>query len=342
MSPLAVTDLEVRHGDFRLGPVSLEAADGSATVIAGPSGAGKTTLLRAIAGFVPLAGGAVVLGGESLGHRPPDRRGLGYIPPDLGLFPHLTVRRNVGYALALRGTPGAAATVEGLLARFRLEALAARYPRQLSSGERQRVAIARALAADPRLLLWDEPLSALDVESREELLALVGALLRDEGPPLLLVTHDPPTAFAVASRLVLLERGRVRFSGAPTALAEGPIGRFAARFLGYENLYAPEELARVGAPALAGALLRACGPAGLAVPASAVQLAAAPAGAAAGTVTALRWTSAGWSAEVRAGPLLLRGPPAAGPPPLRVGEPVAVAVDLSRTRPLAEGPEPLR
>jgi ABC-type Fe3+/spermidine/putrescine transport system ATPase subunit len=341
MSALEVAGLEARHGDFHLGPVSLEADEGSATVVAGPSGAGKTTLLRAIAGFHAPSAGSVRLAGKTLGELPPERRGLGFIPPDLGLFPHLSVRRNVAYPLAIRGAPGIDRTVTGFLERFGLEALAARYPGQLSSGERQRVAIARALASEPRLLLWDEPLGALDVESREVLLGLVAGLLRQGGPPLVLVTHDPPTAFAVASRLVLLEHGRVRFAGAPPALEHAPIGRFAARFLGYETLFGRAELELARSAPLATELLGASGPDGIAVPAGAVRLTGGPAGPEAARVSRLRWMSAGWSAEVRAGPLVLRGPASVGPLPLRPGDPVRVEPDLRLARPLEEGAGPL-
>ncbi len=332
VSRLELVDLGADVGGFRLGPIRLAAAPGEATVLLGPSGAGKTTLLRAVAGFLPLRQGSVLLDGARIDRLPPHRRGLGFVPPDLGLFGHRRVRRNVGYPLELAGAPEAAAETDRWLARFGLSHLAERYPAELSSGERQRVAMARALAAGPRLLLWDEPFSALDVESRDVLLRLVRELVEAEGLPLLLVTHDPTVTFAVASHVVVLEAGRVRFDGPPDRLATGPLDRFTARFLGYENLFAASELDGAADPVLAQGLRGAAGAEGLVVPAEAVRWSADPGRTA--SVASVRWTAAGWVVAVRDGRLVFRARAVAEPPGVRVGDRVALAVDPAACRPL--------
>jgi ABC-type Fe3+/spermidine/putrescine transport system ATPase subunit len=335
---LSIGALEATRGAFRLGPIDLDAPDGEATVLLGPSGAGKTTLLRAIAGFVPVSKGTVRLGGASVDEEPPHRRGIGFVPPDLGLFPHRRVGRNVSYPLELRGAPDAGSRAAAWIERFGLSGLADRYPSQLSSGERQRVALARALAAEPRLLLWDEPLSALDVESRDVLVGILREVLEERHLPLLLVTHDPPTAFALASRLVVLEEGRVRFRGSPHELVHDPFDRFVARFAGYENLYSADELAAAAGSSVAPSLRGAAGPDGLALPVEAVGWSAAgPAGAAA-RVASLRWGPGGWTVGIRDGPLLLFSAPTREPPPVRVGDPVDLRVDASAGRPLGRRP----
>ena len=343
MSGLVVEALEAERAGFHLGPVRFAVPDGSATVLLGPSGAGKTTLLRAIAGFLPLVSGRVRIDGEAVDARPPEERGFGFVPPNLGLFPGRRVRWNVRYPLWIRGAREAEAKTDAWLARFDLVRLARRYPHELSSGERQRVAMARALAAEPRALLWDEPLAALDVESRDTLVRLLRDLLETERIPLLLVTHDPSTAFALASRLVVLDRGRVRADRTPEELARGPLDRFLARFLGYENMFSVEELSAARDSSLAPRLAGWAGAGGLAVPPEALTVTSGGTGPSAAEVVALRWTAAGWVVALRQGSLTLHGlAPARAPPGMRVGERVSVDIDRERVKPLeplpAEGP----
>ncbi len=334
MSALEIESLALERGDFTLGPVSLDVALGSATVLLGPSGAGKTTLLRAVAGFLPTSAGTVRLAGASIGSLPPERRGFGFVPGNLGLFSDRRVRQNVRYPIGLRGGPDVEGRTAHWLERFGLTALADRYPRELSSGERQRVAMARALASDPKALLWDEPLAALDVESREELLRLLADLLETERIPLLLVTHDPATAFALASRVVVLEEGSVRFDGPPEALGRAPLDRFVARFLGYANLFDAEELGRAPPSDLVRALTRASGPAGVAVPNEAVRFAPGPGAGASARVQAVRWSSAGWTVALRHGGLVLHRTVPGELPPVRVGDEVALSVETLALKPL--------
>ncbi|HTW55356.1 MAG TPA: ABC transporter ATP-binding protein [Thermoplasmata archaeon] len=335
MSGLALDGVVVRRGGFALGPVGLSVAPGTATALLGPSGAGKTTLLRAVAGFLPLDAGEVRLDGRRVDELPPERRRFGFVPPNLGLFPHRRVRQNVAYPLAIAGRPDAAARTRQWIERFGLARLADRYPAELSTGERQRVAMARALAAEPAALLWDEPLAALDVEGREVLLGLLQELLDSVRLPLVLVTHDPSTAAALASAYVVLDAGRVRFAGSPRALADAPLDRFTARFLGYDNLYSRDDLAAAGAMPIGRALLAAAGPGGVAVPPSALRWRAGPGGS--GAVAGVRSTPAGWVVALRDGPLLFRVRVDGPVPGVRVGETVALELDPAALRPL-DGP----
>lgn len=334
MNGLELEELRTGQGGFSVGPVSLAIPAGTATVLLGPSGAGKTTLLRAIAGFLPLQHGEVLVDGRPVGAAPPEARRFGFVPPNLGLFPQRRVRDNVRYPLGLRGDPEADSKTDRWLARFGLEPLARAFPHTLSSGQRQRVAMARALAAEPRVLLWDEPLSALDVESRDSLIRLLRDLIESEAVPLLLVTHDPTTAFALASRVVVLEGGRIRADRTPEELARGPLDRFLARFLGYENLYTSEELAGARTHPLGALLADRGGAGGLAIPPDAIAWQPGPAGPHEARVAALRWTAAGWVVALRHGPLVLHSRVPGAVPGVRVGDTVTLDVDPRRLRPL--------
>lgn len=242
MNAVAAAGVETRLGSFRLGPVDLEADPGEAVAVIGPSGAGKTTLLRVLAGFLPLDRGRIAIDGADCQDRPPEDRSLGYVPQGYALLPHRNVLQNVRYPADLRGDRDGDDQARELLRRFRLDGLARSYPSQLSGGERQRVAMARALAARPRLLLWDEPLAALDALAQDELLELLRGVLEAERVPLLLVTHDASTAFSLANRTLVLEAGRASFFGPLEDLLRRPPTPFVARFLGLENVYRRDEL----------------------------------------------------------------------------------------------------
>lgn len=334
MNGLEVVGLRAARGSFRLGPLDCNVPAGSATVLLGPSGAGKTTLLRAIAGFLPLEGGSVKLDDRSVGTLPVERRRFGFVPPNLGLFPQRRVRDNVRYPLSLAGAPDAAQKANEWVDRFGLTSLQHRYPHELSSGQRQRVAMARALAAEPRVLLWDEPFAALDVESRDVLVRMLRDLLETERLPLLLVTHDPTTAFALASRVVVLDSGTVRRDCAPEALAGAPLDRFVARFLGYENLFSRGELAAATDATLAPLFLAASGPGGLVVPPGAVRWRSAPTGPHAARVAALRWTAGGWVVALRHGSLTLHVAIPGATPGVRMGDVVGIEVEPGDLKPL--------
>ncbi|HEY6239074.1 MAG TPA: ABC transporter ATP-binding protein [Thermoplasmata archaeon] len=242
MSDWGVERLVVHLRGFRLGPVDLHVPAGGALGVLGPSGSGKTTLLRAVAGLLPLVGGHVRHGSDDLTDLPPESRGIAYVPQGLGLFPHRTVEGNVRYPGELRGDRQSDWSVAALLQRFGLVDLAGRRPGTLSSGEQQRVAIARALAARPGLLLWDEPLTALDLPARDDLLDALHQVQERDRLPVVFVSHDPALAFSLADRFLLLDHGSVEFAGPAERMVRAPSSPFAARFAGFENVYPAEAL----------------------------------------------------------------------------------------------------
>ncbi len=216
------------HVPLREFPLDVELDVGREIVaLVGPSGAGKTTLLRAIAGLVP-ARGRIDCDGEAWlsdgSSVPPERRRVGLVFQDYALFPHLSVRRNVQF--------GRGARRDGLLERFGLATLADAKPGELSGGERQRVAIARALATDPVVLLLDEPLAALDAQTRTAVRLELHRLLEEANRPTLVVTHDFEDAATLASRVGVLVRGQLRQLGTPAELVAQPADAFVARLTG--------------------------------------------------------------------------------------------------------------
>jgi molybdate transport system ATP-binding protein len=224
--------------------VSLSVGPGEVVALLGPNGAGKTTLLRALAGLVPLGQGSVVLGGEVLedvaaGVRlAPEQRRVGVVFQDRLLFPHLSVLDNVGFGLRCAGAsrPGARREAQEWLERLGLGDRGASHPATLSGGEAQRVALARALAGRPRLLLLDEPLSALDASARVEVRRHLRHHLASFEGVRLLVTHDPLEAAALGHRVVVLEEGRVVQSGSLAQLSARPRSQYVADLVGV-NLF---------------------------------------------------------------------------------------------------------
>jgi molybdate transport system ATP-binding protein len=221
-------DLTVPLRSFRV-DLALEAR-GEAVALVGPSGAGKSTVLRAVAGLVRPEAGRIALGGETWFdagarvHLPPEARSVGYVFQDYALFPHMSVEANVRF--------GGKARAQELLERLGLEHLARAWPAELSGGERQRVALARALARDPRVLLLDEPLAALDAHTRASVRLELQQLLRELGLPTLLVTHDFEDAAALADRVGVVLEGRLLQLGRPAELVEQPADPFVAALTG--------------------------------------------------------------------------------------------------------------
>ncbi|GAA5112797.1 ABC transporter ATP-binding protein [Alloalcanivorax gelatiniphagus] len=265
MTPtLSLTDVTVRYGDTAaVDDVSLDLAPGQVLAVLGPSGCGKSTLLRAVAGLEPLSSGSIAWDGADLAGVPTHKRGFALMFQDGQLFGHLTVARNVAYALRLRRTPAPrlAARVRELLDLVGLTGYDERLPGTLSGGERQRVALARALAVDPRLILLDEPLSALDANLRERLAGDLRSILHAAGTTALLVTHDHEEAFALADRLAVMRAGRVVQSGAIDEVWRRPVDEETALFLGYARVLRADAAAHVLAaaglpPAYAVALRR--------------------------------------------------------------------------------------
>jgi sulfate transport system ATP-binding protein len=220
-----------------LDDVDLSVQDGEFVALLGPSGSGKTTLLRIIAGLERPDAGTVAIGGRDAAGLGPGARGIGFVFQHYALFTNMTVFENVAFGLRVRprGTrlPRAAvrSRVEQLLTLIRLEGLGPRLPAQLSGGQRQRVALARALAVEPRLLLLDEPFGALDQSVRVELRGWLRALHDRLGLTSILVTHDQEEAFALADRVVLLDRGRVAQIGSPAELRAAPASAFVRGFV---------------------------------------------------------------------------------------------------------------
>ncbi|QDO96372.1 ATP-binding cassette domain-containing protein [Ferrovibrio terrae] len=224
--------------------VSLGVGAGEFVCLLGPSGCGKTTLLRIIAGLLTMDSGRLILAGRDLTQVPARLRGFGIVFQSYSLFPNMSVAANIGYGLKLRGTPAAdiAKRVNDLLALIKLPQIADRYPWELSGGQQQRVALARAIAADPALLLLDEPLSALDAKVRAELREEIRDLQRRLGIPTVMVTHDQEEALTLADRIVCMSKGRIEQAGTPADLYARPTTRFVADFMGVSNLIQPSTL----------------------------------------------------------------------------------------------------
>lgn len=226
--------------------ISLHVADGTLTAVLGRSGCGKSTLLNIAAGLTEPDSGEVRIGGNNVSALPPERRRVSLMFQDFALFPHLNAWQNTAFALAMRGMPSEKARVraEEILAEVGLSGQGERRVESLSGGEQQRVALARALAAEPQLLLLDEPFSSLDTGLRRQLRALALEQIRRQNIPAVLVTHDPEDAFLMADRIALMHEGRIIQHGTPSEIAARPAGAQAARLLALpnvsDNLYIPQ------------------------------------------------------------------------------------------------------
>jgi len=229
--------------------LSLELEHGQCLVLLGPSGCGKTTMLNLIAGFLQPDAGTIRLDGDDIGRMPPHRRDMGMVFQDYALFPHMTLQDNVAFGLKMRGiaTAERRRRAHAMLGTVGLAALADRLPGQLSGGQRQRVALARALVIRPRLLLFDEPLSNLDAQLREQLRTEIRSVLDETGLTAIMVTHDQSEALAIGDRIALLRDGQLEQIGPPAELYARPATRFAATFLGGCNILEGAVVGRSGA-----------------------------------------------------------------------------------------------
>ena len=218
--------------------VSLDIAQGEIVALLGPSGCGKSTLLRMVAGFETPSTGRIELDGQDLAPLPPHRRPLNLMFQSYALFPHMTVAQNVGFGLKYQRLDAAAAEarVASMLRLVQMQDLAGRKPHQLSGGQQQRVALARSLARQPRLLLLDEPLGALDRKLREQTQLELVHIVQQVGVTCLIVTHDQDEAMTMASRIAVMHEGRLRQVGTPQQIYEAPADRFVADFIGNVNL----------------------------------------------------------------------------------------------------------
>jgi sulfate transport system ATP-binding protein len=237
---ITVKDVSKRFGKFvALDRVSVEVPTGSLLALLGPSGSGKTTLLRIIAGLEVADSGTVLYRDEDVTRRSPRDRNVGFVFQHYALFRHMNVFENVGFALRVRGRPQRQVEerVRELLHLVRLEGLEKRLPSQLSGGQRQRVALARSLAAQPHVLLLDEPFGALDAKVRQELRQWLRKLHDEIGVTSVFVTHDQEEAFEVADRVVVMGGGRVEQTGTPHEVFEHPANAFVMDFLGNVNVF---------------------------------------------------------------------------------------------------------
>ncbi len=230
---------------FGTGDASVKALDGVSVSIyenefftlLGPSGCGKTTLLRMIAGFEHPTSGHVLLGGDHIGHLPPFMRPVNTVFQNYALFPHMTVGENIGFGLEMLGKDKSeiARKVDQTLAMVRMEEYVNRKTSQLSGGQQQRVALARALAPEPRVLLLDEPLSALDLKLRKEMQIELKRMQHETGITFVFVTHDQEEALTMSDRVAVMKDGLIRQIGAPREIYDHPTERFVAHFIGETN-----------------------------------------------------------------------------------------------------------
>ena len=241
MSTVAVTDAVKKYDAVAaLDGVTMTFGEGEFFGLLGPSGSGKTTLLRAIAGFVTLDRGRVLIDGQDVGGVPVHARNIGMMFQNYALFPHMSVAENVAFGLEVRGRPReeVARRVQEALAMVRLGGLEQRKPKQLSGGQQQRVALARALVTRPKVLLLDEPLAALDKHLRQEMQVELRRIQRQVGITTIFVTHDQEEALTLSDRIAIFNFGRIIQVGAPMEVYERPVTKFAAGFLGEANFLA--------------------------------------------------------------------------------------------------------
>ncbi|MHB2166921.1 ABC transporter ATP-binding protein [Alsobacter sp. R-9] len=240
--------------------IDLSIADGEFTAFVGPSGCGKSTLLRLICGLEEVTDGTIAIDGEVVNDVPPAKRGIAMVFQSYALYPHMSVAENMGYALRLAGTDKAEIRrrIEAAAAVLRLSPLLDRKPRQLSGGQRQRVAIGRAIVRDPRLFLFDEPLSNLDAALRVDMRAEIAALKARLGTTMVYVTHDQVEAMTLADTIVVMNAGRIEQAGSPLELYRAPANRFVAGFIGSPRMnIMPATLGPDRRPVLGGGVVLA-------------------------------------------------------------------------------------
>jgi multiple sugar transport system ATP-binding protein len=250
MAEVRVTELHKHFGAVHaVRGINLDIPDGEFTVLVGPSGCGKSTLLRTIAGLEEITEGEIAIGGDIVNDMRPRDRDVAMVFQDYALYPHMTARANIGFGLRARKMPqaeieqrvGRAASMLGI------NSLLDRLPRQLSGGQRQRVAIGRAIVRNPKVFLFDEPLSNLDAQLRDEMRGEIKRLHQEIDTTMIYVTHDQIEAMTLADRIVLMRDGVIEQQGAPLELFERPANRFVAGFLGSPKMnFIPAKLARDG------------------------------------------------------------------------------------------------
>ena len=252
--PLSIQSVTAHYGTTKvLEDLSLDIGEGELVSLLGASGCGKTTTLRLVAGFLEPTSGSIRLGDKDLTRLPAHARNIGLVFQNYALFPHLSVRDNVGFGLKQRGVASAERNRKSLemLERVGLAHLADRLPAALSGGQKQRVALARALVIEPPLLMFDEPLSNLDAKLRVDMRVEIRQLQRANGTTSVYVTHDQEEAFSISDRVAIMSEGRIMQLDTPETLYQRPANAFVARFVGFENLIPMKVESRDGASVLA-------------------------------------------------------------------------------------------
>lgn len=257
MFHLEVNQLHKSYGDTPVFEgIEFGIRKGELVTLLGPSGCGKSTLLRALAGLTPVDGGQVRVAGEDITWQAPQKRGIGMVFQSYALFPNMTVWDNVAFGLRMKPQPGRelAASVQEALSLVELDGFERRYPGELSGGQRQRVALARALVVRPRILLLDEPLSALDARIRRSLRLQIREIQQRLELTTIFVTHDQEEALTMSDRVFLMNKGEIVQSGSPEQIYTQPASEFVASFIGHYNLLAPEQAKSLFGPRFRGTL----------------------------------------------------------------------------------------
>lgn len=254
MLGLKLESISKSWSEFKLKKINLTIEDGDYFVILGPTGAGKTLLLETIMGFHKPDEGRIVLNGKDITDEPPEKRNVGYVSQNCVLFPNMNVRQNVEFGLKMKGVSKTERnqTVDQLLEFTGLKSMAHRRPATLSGGEKQKVALARALAPEPQMIILDEPLTAIDLETARE---IKGALkrLHLSGKTVIHVTHNQIESFSLGSKMAILNSGEIVQTGKPKEIFAKPRSKFVARFLGYENVFNAQLIEQQGPLSLVSA-----------------------------------------------------------------------------------------
>ncbi|WHR52991.1 ABC transporter ATP-binding protein [Vibrio furnissii] len=239
MSDVSVQQLTKRFGNNTVfESIQFDIQRGEFITLLGPSGCGKSTLLRSLAGLNPVDSGSIFVGGEEITHAAPQKRGIGMVFQSYALFPNMTVAGNIGFGLKMQGRDKAtmAREVAQVIELVALQGKEECYPHQLSGGQRQRVALARALVVKPRILLLDEPLSALDAKIRKHLRQQIRDIQKELNLTTIFVTHDQEEAMTMSDRIFLMHQGKIVQQGSPESIYTQPANEFVAGFMGHYNL----------------------------------------------------------------------------------------------------------
>lgn len=248
MSYLSIQHANKKYGEQTIFEnIHLEIEKGALVTLLGPSGCGKSTLLRTIAGLAPLDSGSISLNGQDITHVRPQHRGIAMVFQSYALFPNMTVMDNIAFGLKMQklSKQEIANKVAKIIALVELKEYAYRYPHQLSGGQCQRVALARSLVVEPKLLLLDEPLSALDARIRKHLREQIRAIQQELNLTTIFVTHDQEEAFTISDRVILMHQGKMVQDNIPEQVYLSPANQFAAGFIGSYNILSQEQVAKL-------------------------------------------------------------------------------------------------